>query len=239
MIRSFAADLHLDPAQPEIARRCFEFLRGPVREADALYLLGDLFESWIGDDDPQPTARRLAQCLRHLATNGTAVFLMRGNRDFLLGGDFTRECGAVLLPDPVLTDINGRRVLLTHGDALCVDDLPYQRLRAMVRDDAVQASFLALGVERRQALAGEARAGSRHHTRESAPCLMDVRESAVENVFRDSGADLIVHGHTHRPAVHEYEVDGRPRVRVVLGDWHEHGTVLRWDARGYDLTAPA
>jgi UDP-2,3-diacylglucosamine hydrolase len=120
-----------------------------------------------------------------------------------------------------------------------VDDLPYQRLRAMVRDDAVQASFLALGVERRQALAGEARAGSRHHTRESAPCLMDVRESAVENVFRDSGADLIVHGHTHRPAVHEYEVDGRPRVRVVLGDWHEHGTVLRWDARGYDLTAPA
>ncbi len=239
MIRYFAADLHLDPAQPEIARRCFEFLAGPVREADALYLLGDLFESWIGDDDPQPTARRLAQCLRHLATNGTAVFLMHGNRDFLLGGDFTRECGAVLLPDPVLTDINGRRVLLTHGDALCVDDRPYQRLRALVRDDAVQASFLALGVERRQALAGEARANSRRHTRESAPCLMDVRESAVESVFRDSGADLIVHGHTHRPAVHEYEVDGRPRIRVVLGDWHEHGTVLRWDARGYELTAPA
>jgi len=239
VIRYFAADLHLDPSQPDIARRCFEFLAGPVREADALYLLGDLFESWIGDDDPQPTARRLAQCLRLLAAGGTAVFLMRGNRDFLLGSDFARESGAVLLPDPVLTDINGRRVLLTHGDALCVDDRPYQRLRALVRDEAVQASLLALSVERRQALAGEARQSSRRHTRQSAPGLMDVRESAVESVFRDSGADLIVHGHTHRPAVHEHEVDGRPRVRIVLGDWHEHGTVLRWDARGYDLTAPA
>lgn len=239
MIRYFVSDLHLDPAQPDIERRCLDFLAGPVREADALYLLGDLFESWIGDDDPQAAARRLAQALRLLAVNGTAVFLMRGNRDFLLGEDFARECGAVLLPDPVLTDINGRRVLLTHGDALCVDDRPYQRLRALLRDADVQRSFLALGIERRQALAAEAREGSRRHTASTEPGLMDVNEKAVEAAFRDSGAEFIVHGHTHRPALHEYSIAGRTCVRAVLGDWHPQGSVLRWDARGYELMTPA
>ncbi len=239
MIRYFVSDLHLDPAQPDIERRCFDFLAGPVREADALYLLGDLFESWVGDDDPQAIARRLAQALRLLATNGTAVFLMRGNRDFLLGEDFARECGAVLLPDPVVTDINGRCVLLTHGDALCIDDRPYQRLRALLRDAEVQRSLLSLGIERRQAIAGEARRGSRQHTGSTDPGLMDVNDGAVATVFRDSGAEFMVHGHTHRPALHEYTIDGRSCVRAVLGDWHRHGMVLRWDARGYELVPPA
>ncbi len=239
MIRYFVSDLHLDPAEPDIERRCFDFLAGPVREADALYLLGDLFESWVGDDDPQATARRLAQTLRLLAVNGTAVFLMRGNRDFLLGEDFTRECGAVLLPDPVVTDIGGRRVLLTHGDALCVDDRPYQRLRALLRDTDVQRSLLGLSIERRQALAGEARRGSRRHTGSTDPELMDVNEGAVTAAFHASGAEFMVHGHTHRPALHQYTIDGRSCVRAVLGDWHQHGTVLRWDARGYELMTPA
>jgi len=239
VIRYFVSDLHLDPAEPDIERRCFDFLAGPVREADALYLLGDLFESWVGDDDPQATARRLAQTLRLLAVNGTAVFLMRGNRDFLLGEDFARECGAVLLPDPVVTDIGGRRVLLTHGDALCVDDRPYQRLRALLRDADVQRSLLGLSIERRQALAGEARRGSRRHTGSTDPGLMDVNERAVTAAFHASGAEFMVHGHTHRPALHQYTIDGRSCVRAVLGDWHQHGTVLRWDARGYELMTPA
>lgn len=235
MIHYFASDLHLDPARPELTRRCLDFLDREVRGADALYLLGDLFEAWIGDDDPQAVARELAQSLARLSAGGTAVFLLCGNRDFLLGTAFARDCGAVLLSDPVLTTIHGRRVLLTHGDALCSDDRPYQRLRALVRDTTVQRSFLALDTERRRALAGEARAGSREHVAANEPYLMDASPRAIAAAFRTSDAELMIHGHTHRPAIHEHEVDGRTRVRVVLGDWHEHGTVLRWDSRGYEL----
>jgi UDP-2,3-diacylglucosamine hydrolase len=235
VILFFASDLHLDPARPESTSRCLDFLAREVPGADALYLLGDLFETWIGDDDPQAVARELAQALARLSAGGTAVFLLPGNRDFLLGPEFARDCGALLLPDPVLTTIHGRRVLLTHGDALCVDDRPYQRLRALVRDVDVQRSFLALDSERRRALAAEARAGSRAHVEASAAYLTDASRSAIEAAFRTTEAELMIHGHTHRPAIHAHDVDGQARVRVVLGDWHEHGTALRWDSRGYEL----
>jgi UDP-2,3-diacylglucosamine hydrolase len=227
------SDLHLDPSHPEIAAQFHAFLAGPAREADALYVLGDLFEAWIGDD--AGTHRDTIAALRAASDAGVALYFMHGNRDFLLGPRFCREAGGELLTDPTIVEADGQRALLTHGDALCTDDTPYQRLRAMVRDPVWQAQFLALSREQRQALANEARAGSRAHTSTQQRMLMDVNPDAVARTFRDAGVDTIVHGHTHRPGVNAHDVDGRKRTRIVTGDWYSQGSVLRWDARGFDL----
>jgi len=230
------SDLHLDPANPGISAQFGGFLRA-LREVEALYVLGDLFEAWIGDDDPEPHHRETIAGLRAAADAGVALYFMHGNRDFLLGERFCRETGGHLLADPTVVTRYGRRVLMTHGDALCADDRPYQRLRAMVREPAWQSQFLALSVRQRQALAQEARAGSRAHTSTQAQMLMDVNADAVSNAFRTAGVDVIVHGHTHRPGSYEHEVDGRRRTRIVTGDWYAQGSVLRWDERGFELQA--
>jgi UDP-2,3-diacylglucosamine hydrolase len=227
------SDLHLDPSHPEIAAQFHAFLAGPAREADALYVLGDLFEAWIGDD--AGTHRDTIASLRAAADAGVALYFMHGNRDFLLGPRFCSEAGGALLTDPTIVEADGQRALLTHGDALCTDDTPYQRLRAMVRDPVWQAQFLALSREQRQALANEARAGSRAHTSTQQQMLMDVNPDTVARTFRDAGVDTIVHGHTHRPGVNAHEVDGRTRTRIVTGDWYSQGSVLRWDSQGFDL----
>ncbi|HXQ31285.1 MAG TPA: UDP-2,3-diacylglucosamine diphosphatase [Steroidobacteraceae bacterium] len=229
------SDLHLDGARPEIARQFTGFLAAQACAARALYILGDLFEVWIGDDDPDPHKREVVAALRALTATGVALYLMHGNRDFLLGERFCEETGGILLTDPTIVEIDGQRALLTHGDALCTDDVPYQRLRALVRDPAWQAQFLALSVAQRQALAVEARAGSKAHTAGQPPMLMDVNAAAVAAVFRDAGVDTLVHGHTHRPGVYPSMVDGRPRTRIVTGDWYTQGSVLRWDAAGLVL----
>jgi UDP-2,3-diacylglucosamine hydrolase len=229
------SDLHLDGARPEIAQQFAGFLAAEAYRARALYILGDLFEVWIGDDDPDPHKRGVIAALRRLTGTGVALYLMHGNRDFLLGERFCAETGGSLLTDPTVVEIDGRRALLTHGDALCTDDVPYQRLRALVRDPAWQAQFLALSVAQRQALAVEARAGSKAHTTSQQTMLMDVNAEAVATVFRDAGVDTIVHGHTHRPGVYTHTVDGRPRTRIVTGDWYTQGSVLRWDAAGLAL----
>ena len=229
------SDIHLDAARPETAARFEEFLATEASGARALYVLGDLFEAWVGDDDPDPHRRAAVRALGALSARGTALYFMHGNRDFLLGERFCRDTGGTLLVDPTLVERHGRRVLLTHGDALCTDDAPYQRLRALVRDPAWQRQFLKLRLGARQLLAREARAGSQAHTAAQQPMLMDVNDDAVADLFRRAGVETIVHGHTHRPGVYRHEVDGRLRTRIVTGDWYAQGSVLRWDADGLRL----
>ncbi len=229
------SDLHIDAAQPQIGAQFIGFLEGEARGAEALYVLGDLFESWIGDDDDDPHRRAVIAALRALSDSGVALYLQCGNRDFLYGARFERDTGGELLADPVIVSRHGRRALLAHGDALCTDDVPYQRLRALVRDKAWQSAFLRLGRPTRQLLADEARSGSRAHTAQQQTMLMDVNPATVEALLRASGVDTLVHGHTHRPGVHTLEVDGRTCTRFVTGDWYTQGSVLCWDDAGLRL----
>jgi len=231
----FASDLHLDPAAPDIARRFQAFLAGPAREAESLYLLGDLFEAWLGDDDPEPAHREVIGALARLAAAGTRIYVMRGNRDFLIGERFCADAGAVLLDDPAIVTIHGKCAILSHGDGLCVDDGAYQRLRALVRDPSVQAGFMRLPLESRRKLADEARAGSKAHLAVASEYITDVNADAVGTLMKSAGVDLLIHGHTHRPDVHRLGPDGRDGTRIVLGDWHATAKVLRWDANGWEL----
>lgn len=230
------SDLHIDAAYPAIGRQFVAFLDGEARAAVALYVLGDLFETWIGDDDTDPHRGEVVDALGRLTAAGTELYVMAGNRDFLYGDGFTARTGAALLTDPTLVTRFGRTVLMTHGDALCVDDVPYQRLRATVRDARWQRAFLALPRRARVDLAAAARRGSREHTAQQMNELMDVNADAVTAVFRAAGVDTILHGHTHRPRVHDLVVDGQRRSRIVTGDWSRHGSVLRWDADGLHLS---
>ena len=229
------SDLHLDGARPEIAAQFAAFLKTRARAVRALYILGDLFEVWIGDDDPDPHKRTIVAALKRLTDTGVALYIMHGNRDFLLGERFCRDTGGTLLVDPTIAEAHGRRVLLSHGDALCTDDAPYQRLRALVREPRWQRHFLALSIAQRETLAAEARAGSKAHTSGQIPMLMDVNALAVERVFREAGVDTLLHGHTHRPGVYAHEVDGLTRTRIVTGDWYTQGSALTWDAAGLRL----
>ncbi len=231
----FASDLHLDPSTPDIAERFSRFLAGPVRGARSLFLLGDIFEAWLGDDDPEPAHRRVIADIARVADSGTLVYVMRGNRDFMLGERFCRDAGAILLDDPAILDVHGTRVVLSHGDGLCTDDRAYQKLRSLVRDPGLRAAFKKLPIEARRRLALEARAGSREHLANASTYITDVNVGAVESVLRDSGAVLMIHGHTHRPGIHRAPVDGTERTRVVLGAWHDAADVVRWDASGWHL----
>ncbi len=237
MTRLFASDLHLDAARPQTTAQFLDLLAGPARDAGALYLLGDLFEVWLGDDAPGPLGQQVAAALRALARQGTAVFVMQGNRDVLLGETFCAQADATFLPDPTLITLDGRKLLLTHGDALCTDDGSYQRLRALLRDPPVQARLLALSPDSRRALAEQARAGSRDHLARAGEYITDVNQQAVVHAMQAAGVDLLLHGHTHRPAIHRFELDGRPHTRIVLGDWSRGASVLTWDDDGYELTA--
>ena len=231
----FVSDLHIDAAHPAIVERFLEFLAHDAREATALYVLGDLFESWVGDDDPDEAQRTVIAALRDLGSRGVPCFVMHGNRDFLLGERFAAASGATLLPDPVSITLYGERALVMHGDALCTGDRAYQRLRATVREPDWQRRFLALPVAARRALAGAARAGSRAHNAALAPAIADVETSSVTAVLRASGIGTLIHGHTHRPGIHRFAVDGVARTRIVLGDWYDTGSVLRWDRGGFEL----
>ena len=231
----FASDLHLDPSTPEIAARFQRFLTGPVRGARSLFLLGDLFEAWIGDDDPEPAHRDVIRSIAVLAAGGTLVYVMRGNRDFMIGERFCSEAGAILLDDPAITTLAGTRLIFSHGDGLCVDDRAYQRLRALVRDENLRAGFSRLPIEARRRLALEARAGSREHLANASGYITDVNQPAVESLMREAGAELMIHGHTHRPGVHRFVSGGLARTRIVLGAWHDEANVIRWDDSGPQL----
>jgi UDP-2,3-diacylglucosamine hydrolase len=231
----FISDLHIDAARPAISAQFLEFLRTEAREAAALYILGDLFESWIGDDAPDSAQAASIVALRELTDSGVPCFVMHGNRDFLLSRQFCAASGAQLLPDPIIITLYGEPVLVMHGDALCTDDRAYQRLRATVRDADWQRRFLALSIAARRTLAGAARAGSKAHTAVMEYAITDVNGDSVAMALRAAGTSTLLHGHTHRPAIHALEVDGRPRTRIVLGDWYDQGSVLRWDHHGPEL----
>jgi UDP-2,3-diacylglucosamine hydrolase len=231
----FISDLHIDASRPQIAEQFLAFLRTEAADAAALYILGDLFESWIGDDAPDSAQFAAIAGLRTLTSGGVPCFVMHGNRDFLMSRQFCEMSGAQLLPDPLIVTLYGEPVLVMHGDALCTDDHAYQRLRATVRDADWQRQFLALSIDARRALAGAARAGSQAHTAAMEHAITDVNADTVAMALRASGTSTLLHGHTHRPAIHALEVDGRPRTRIVLGDWYDQGSVLRWDSRGPEL----
>ena len=235
MARLFVSDLHLDAVAPQAIEQFLWFLEAHAAHAEALYVLGDLFEAWIGDDDPDAAKERVCAGLRALTRRGIPCFVLHGNRDFLLGAGFCARTGSVLLPDPVVVELDGERVLLTHGDALCTDDHAYQELRSAARDRVWQERFLSLPLAVRERLADRARTGSRAHIARVVPYVMDVNSAAVAAAHRATAARRIVHGHTHRPGVHEMLLEGRPAYRIVLGAWYEQGSYLYCDAGRYEL----
>lgn len=239
MAALFISDLHIDAGRPAITERFLNFLGAEAVRADALYILGDLFESWVGDDAADAAQAAAIAGLRSLTSQGVPCFAMHGNRDFLLAAQFCDRSGARLLPDPLIVTLYGERVLVMHGDALCTDDHAYQRLRATVRDAGWQRQFLALPIASRRALAGAARTGSQAHTAALEYAIADVNADSVALALRNAGTTTLLHGHTHRPAIHALQVDGRPCTRIVLGDWYDQGSLLRWDEHGPELVSLA
>jgi UDP-2,3-diacylglucosamine hydrolase len=235
MRRLFVSDVHLDAERPDATEQFLAFLDAEASRAAALYILGDLFEAWVGDDDRATNNERVCRALRALAGSGVACFALHGNRDFLLGAGFSARSGCRLLSDPVVTRLHGERVLITHGDALCTDDHAYQELRSIVRQSRWQARFLALPRAHREVLADEARAGSRRHTSRTVPYIMDVNAAAVAAAFRATRVLRMIHGHTHRPGVHALEVNGKSAERIVLGAWYEQGSYLSSECGHYEL----
>ena len=235
MTRLFVSDVHLDASAPEATEQFLAFLATEAARAQALYILGDLFEAWVGDDDADPEKERVCAALRTLSARGVGCFALHGNRDFLLGAGFSARSGCRLLRDPVVAQFDAERVLLTHGDALCTDDHSYQELRTVVRDPAWQRRYLALPRAHRELLADEVRAGSRRHTARTVPYIMDVNAAAVAAAFRAAQVRRMIHGHTHRPGVHRLEVDAAPAQRIVLGAWYEQGSYLVCEAGNYEL----
>ena len=235
MTTLFISDLHLDPARPDITGQALQFLRSEAREAEALYILGDLFEAWVGDDDPEPEKRRVIAALRELTDGGLPCHFMHGNRDFLVGEGFAAESGCTLLPDPTVVELYGTPVILIHGDTLCTDDHEYQAFRSMVRNPDWQRAMLARPLAERIALARQLRETSAASMADKSMDIMDVNQGAVEAAMREHGVYTMLHGHTHRPAVHRFELDGHEAVRIVLGDWYTQGSVLSWDADGFVL----
>lgn len=231
----FVSDCHLDPGRPQVTQALTTFLRQRAARASHLYILGDLFEVWLGDDDPAPDFQPVIDSLRHLAKTCN-IFFMAGNRDFLIGEDFAGRVGLTLLREPYALRLGESRVLLLHGDSLCTDDHDYQAFRAMVRNSQWQAEFLARPLPERQRIATQLRRDSAAAMSLKASEIMDVNAIAVADCFRENNADVIIHGHTHRPAVHRYDPQ---RTRIVLGDWVREPSFLSWSSEhGFQLSDP-
>ena len=235
MTTLFISDLHLEANQPEIGTQFLSFLAGEARGAEALYILGDLFEVWLGDDDPNPYYGEMKSALRTLIDTGVPVYFMHGNRDFTIGADFAAETGVTILDDPTVVDLYGDQVLLCHGDALCTDDVRYQQIRAMTRNPEWQAMMLAKSIEERIAFAVQARKESMERGESLSDEIMDVNQEAVAAALQEYSVAVMLHGHTHRPAVHSFDLGDRKATRIVLGDWYEQGSVVRWDEDGPKL----
>jgi len=229
----FISDLHLSRDRPALVEAFHALMRGPVRGAAALYVIGDLFDSWVGDDQlRQPLASGVATEFASLAASGTSIYFQRGNRDFVLGERFVAAAGGTLLADEVVHDLYATPTLIMHGDQLCTDDVAYQRFRAFWRDPVHQRRTLALPYFARQGLALLFRAMSRRAIANKPPVIMDVSADAVVAALRDHGVTRLIHGHTHRPARHELVVDGRACERYVLADWYQKASYLRVDPSG-------
>lgn len=241
MATLFISDLHLDSSRPEITALFLGFLRGEATQAEALYILGDLFEAWIGDDDDSELARTIVAALHELRKSGVPVFVLRGNRDFLLGPAFAASTGAQLLADPCVINLCGQPTLLMHGDLLCSDDLAYLAFRQQVRTPQWQEDFLAQSLEQRRAFAGQARQASQARQAGlrddgALEAITDVSSATVEGTMTRFGVTRLIHGHTHRPDIHALRVAGHSAQRIVLGDWYHQGSVLRATGDGFELS---
>ncbi|HDS9360597.1 TPA: UDP-2,3-diacylglucosamine diphosphatase [Enterobacter chengduensis] len=237
MATLFIADLHLQTEEPAITAGFLRFLRGEAKSADALYILGDLFEAWIGDDDPNPLHRDMAAAIKALVDSGVPCYFIHGNRDFLIGRRFARESGMTLLPEEQVLDLYGRQVLIMHGDTLCTDDAGYQAFRAKVHTPWIQRLFLALPLFIRSRIAAKMRAGSKAANSSKSVTIMDVNPQAVVDVMEKHRVQWLIHGHTHRPDVHELIANGEPAHRVVLGAWHSEGSMVKVTPGGVELIA--
>ncbi|XUA18300.1 UDP-2,3-diacylglucosamine diphosphatase [Citrobacter sp. OP27] len=237
MATLFIADLHLHTEEPAITAGFLRFLRGEARSADALYILGDLFEAWIGDDSPEPLNREIAKEIKALVDSGVPCFFIHGNRDFLLGKRFARESGMTLLPEEQCLDVYGRRVLIMHGDTLCTDDTGYLAFRAKVHQPWLQTLFLALPLFIRRRIAAKMRDDSKNANSHKSMDIMDVNAHAVVEVMEKHQVQWLIHGHTHRPAVHELTANGNPAFRVVLGAWHSEGSMVKVTTDNVELIA--
>jgi len=231
----FISDLHLDPERPAVTELFLELLDTRARGADAIYILGDLFEAWVGDDDTGPMNLAVCEGLKKCAVAGTPVFIMHGNRDFLLGARFATASGCTLLGDPTLIDLYGTPTLLMHGDLLCTDDTEYMAFRRMVRDSEWQRQLLSRPLQERQQMAREMRDRSREQTGGKPESIMDVNKEAVIKTMTAHKVRRLIHGHTHRPAIHDLLISGEPAQRIVLGDWYEQGSLLECTASGCRL----
>ena len=239
MTTLFISDLHLDDRRPETTVLLQKFLQEEAVNADALYILGDLFEFWLGDDVPSKCSLEVATALSSLSDKGVPCYFMHGNRDFLLQHDYAKSAGMTLLAEEHVADLYGEQVLLMHGDSMCTDDIPYQQFRGMVRDTAWQNGFLAMSPQERLQVALQARDASAEHKDNVSMDIMDVNQDEVLAAFERHGVQRMIHGHTHRPAVHELEIAKQPAQRIVLGDWYTQGSVLRVTPGNYELTAIA
>ena len=231
------SDLHLEEERPDITRAFLHFLDTRARQAEALYILGDFFEVWIGDDAMTPFQQGITQALRRLSDSGTRIYLMHGNRDFLLGKAFCREAGCTLLGDPHVLTLNGEKTLLMHGDSLCTLDIGYQKMRRLLRNPLSLFILRNLPLDTRHRLARKLRSESRSQTRMKASDIVDVTPEEVQRVMARYGVKTLIHGHTHRPDVHALQVDGQPAKRIVLGDWDKRGWALQVDENGFKQSA--
>lgn len=229
------SDLHLEEQRPDITRAFLHFLETRARKAQALYILGDFFEVWIGDDAMDDFQRSIASALRRCSEAGTRIFLMHGNRDFLLGRRFCRLAGCELLTDPACVELAAERVLLMHGDSLCTADLAYMRMRRLLRNPLSLFLLRHLPLQTRRKLARKLRDQSRAQTRMKASDIVDVTPAQVIEVMRRHRVRTLIHGHTHRPATHQIDIDGLPARRIVLGDWDHQGWALQVDESGMHL----
>ncbi len=227
MTTLFISDLHLTDERPGITRILLDFLYGQARECEALYLLGDIFEYWIGDDASMPNYAEVCTAIGALSESGVPCYFMHGNRDFLVGNALATATGMQILSDPTVIDLYGTATLLTHGDALCTDDIKHQEFRAFALNPDTQAQILALPIEHRDRIAQGIRLLSKSNNASEAKDIIDVNQQAVEDCLRKHGVLRMIHGHTHRPATHDFPLDGQPASRIVLSDWHENeGSVL-------------
>lgn len=235
MTALFISDLHLNELRPDITRAFYVFLQQKAAGADALYILGDFFDAWIGDDDDSELSQGVATALKQLSDQGTRLFFMHGNRDFLLGQDYASRCGATLIDEGTLIDLYGCPTLLLHGDSLCIDDIPYQQFRNQVRMPAWQQQVLAQPLAVRRVMAANMRSQSEGMNSLKASDIMDVNLAEVIRVMQNAGVQRLIHGHTHRPARHQLEINNQPAERIVLGDWHSHAWCLTANEETFEL----
>ncbi|WP_189637772.1 UDP-2,3-diacylglucosamine diphosphatase [Thalassotalea sp. HSM 43] len=235
MLTYFIADLHLTQERSDITECFLSFIEEQAPIADRLYILGDFFEYWIGDDDDNPYVLNIAAKLKQLSEKGTEIFFIVGNRDFLIGERFAANCGMTLLPDSKVIDLYGQRALIMHGDTLCTNDIEYQKFRKKSRSWWWQFIIKSLPLKTRRKMAQNYRQKADSSEKMQAKEIMDVSQSEVEAQMREHDIDLLIHGHTHRPNVHQFELDGKPATRIVLGDWYEQGAWLKYTEQGFEL----